>query len=248
MPAFVGILTRIYRYLQKLKRRFWDPWTRRPPIDGVDFGDLRRTRPISTKFGFDRGLPIDRYYIERFLQKYSSDIRGRVLEIGDPYYTRKFGGEQVTFSDVLHVNLWKPGITIVGDLAQADHIPSDSYDCFIFTQTLQYIFDLNAAIKTSSRILKPRGVLLATFPGISKIAHPSITENWDDYWRLTSRSARRSFVEIFTPNSVTVGAYGNVLSVITFLQGIAAEELQPEELNHQDPDFELLITVRAVKM
>lgn len=29
----------------------------------VNFNDELRTEPISRKFGFDRGCPIDRYYI-----------------------------------------------------------------------------------------------------------------------------------------------------------------------------------------
>ena len=47
--------------------------------------------PISQKFGFDRGTPVDRYYIEVFLAAYSRDIRGRALEVGDASYCRKFG-------------------------------------------------------------------------------------------------------------------------------------------------------------
>ena len=54
-------------------------------------GDLARTTPISTNFGFDRGLPIDRYFIEKFLNGNNQDIRGRVLEIGDNDYTARFG-------------------------------------------------------------------------------------------------------------------------------------------------------------
>src|SRR3712207_5592488 len=45
----------------------------------VDFGDLRRTRPLSAQWGFDRGLPIDRYYIEGFLSANAADVGGCVL-------------------------------------------------------------------------------------------------------------------------------------------------------------------------
>jgi hypothetical protein len=41
--------------------------------------------------------------------------------------------------------------------------------------------------------------------------------------------------------------HGNVLAAISFLHGLAAEELRPEELDHRDTDYELLITVRARK-
>ncbi len=45
----------------------------------INFGDLRRLTPVSKEFGFERGLPIDRYYIEKFLAEHTSDIQGRVF-------------------------------------------------------------------------------------------------------------------------------------------------------------------------
>jgi SAM-dependent methyltransferase len=134
-----------------------------PPVGCVRFGSLRRVTPISRHFGFDRGLPIDRYYIEKFLVEHSQDIRGRVLEIGDDSYTRRFGGNRVAIRDVLHVEEGNVRATLVGDLTRADHIPSDTFDCFILTQTLHLIYDVRAALQTIYRILKPRGVVLATF-------------------------------------------------------------------------------------
>src|SRR5438094_3360732 len=47
----------------------------------VRLGTLRPTSPISTDFGYDRGTPIDRYYIEAFLSHHRSSIRGHVLEV-----------------------------------------------------------------------------------------------------------------------------------------------------------------------
>jgi hypothetical protein len=52
---------------------------------------------------------------------------------------------------------------------------------------------------------------------------------------------------VFPPELVSVAPYGNVLSAIAFLHGLAAEELRPEELDHHDPDYQVLIAVRAVK-
>jgi len=195
----------------------------------------------------DRGRPIDRYYMENFLQKHQADIRGRVLEVGDAHYTRRFGGERVTQSDVLHVNLKKPDVTIVADLSRADHLPADTFDCFILTQTLQLIYEVREAVKTIYRILKPGGVLLATFPGISQRAHPGYLERWQDHWRFTGASAQKMFAETFPPQNVEVQAHGNVLIAAAFLYGLAAEELRREEMDHHDPDYEVLLTVRAVK-
>jgi SAM-dependent methyltransferase len=211
----------------------------------VRFGTLHRLSPISRAYGFDRGLPIDRYYIEHFLAHAAPDIHGRVLEVGDDEYTKRFGQARVTTSDVLHVTEGNPKATIVADLASAHHIPSDTFDCVILTQTLQLIYDLRAAVKTVHRILKPGGLLLATLPGISPIARDEWAEQW--CWSFTHHSARRLLEEYFQPTAINIAAYGNVLTAIAFLHGLAAQELHPEELNHHDPGYHILITVRAAK-
>ena len=139
------------------------------PLGGARFGNLRRVVPISRYFGFDRGQPVDRHYVERFLARHAADVRGRVLEVGDDSYTRQFGGDRVTVRDVLHVNEHNPQATIVDDLASGERIPSDAFDCVILTQTLHLVYDIQAAVRTLHRILKPGGVLLLTVPGISQL-------------------------------------------------------------------------------
>jgi SAM-dependent methyltransferase len=217
-----------------------------PPIGWVRFGGLRRVTPISAVFGLDRGQSIDRYYIEHFLADQAADIRGGVLEIADNSYTTRFGGQRVTRSDVLHVQAGNPKATIVASLVSSEPIPSDAFDCVILTQTLPFIYDLRAAIRTVYRILKPGGVVLATFPGISQISRYDM-DRWGDYWRFTSLSAQRLFEESFPAANVTIQTHGNVLVSSAYLYGIAAEELRQEELEYRDPNYELQITVRAFK-
>ncbi|MHC5074563.1 MAG: glycosyltransferase, partial [Planctomycetota bacterium] len=139
-----------------LRHWLWIHWHHKlwPPVGWVRIGSLRRLTPISNLWGFDRGQPIDRYYIERYLSSHSTDIKGHVLEIGAPRYTRIFGGDRVTRSDVVDVAEGNPNATLVADLTFAEHISSDTFDCVILTQTLQYIFDLRAALKTLFRIMK----------------------------------------------------------------------------------------------
>lgn len=234
------------RLLPVAVRRRIVRYTRWPPVGRVRFGSLRRLRPISSTWGSERGQPIDRYYIERFLATYCSDIRGHVLEVGTNAYTREFGGDRVAQGDVLHVVERRPEVTLVADLTRADHIPAETFDCVILTQTLQVIFDVPATLGTVHRILKPGGVVLATVPGISKISRYDM-DRWGHYWGFTTRSVRRLFEAFFPTTSIDVEAHGNVLAAIAFLHGLAMEELRPEELDYVDPDYELLITVRAVK-
>ena len=220
--------------------------TRLPPVGGVRFGSLRRLEPISDDWGFDRGQPIDRYHIERFLEAEQRRIRGRVLEIDTDDYTVNFGGSKVTRSDVLHLSERLPGVTLIGDLATGEGIPEAAFDCVVVTQTLQLIYDVHGAVRTLHQILRPGGTALVTFPGLSRITTAE-DGSWGSYWALTSHSAGRLFGEAFADGEVDVRTAGNVLTATAFLQGIAAEELTEVELEHRDPDYELLVTVRATR-
>jgi LmbE family N-acetylglucosaminyl deacetylase/SAM-dependent methyltransferase len=216
-----------------------------PRVGRVRLGSLRRVEPMSRDWGFDRGRPVDRYYIESFLADHADDIRGRALEIVDDGYIRRFG-TGVTQTDILHVVPGNPDATIVADLSTGDGIPSDTFDCIVLTQTLHLIYEVKQAIATVHRILKPGGVVLATMPGISQISRPDM-DRWGDYWRFTSRSAKKLFAEAFGEGSVTVKTYGNVLASTALLYGLAEQELARHELDAWDPDYELLIGVHAVK-
>jgi SAM-dependent methyltransferase len=217
-----------------------------PIVGEVRFGDLRRVTPISRAFGYERGLPIDRYYIERFLSTHAGDITGRVLEIGDDRYTRRFGGSRVTRADILDLVPDNPQATFVDDLARAESVPSQAFQCVILTQTLQFIYALEQAVANLRRILATGGVLLATFPALSQICRYDMNR-WGDYWRFTEAAIRRLLGDAFGAEQVQVEAHGNVLAAVGFLHGLAAEELDGRELDHRDPDYQILITARAVR-
>jgi SAM-dependent methyltransferase len=210
-----------------------------------DWGGLRRLEPVSREFGYPRGLPIDRYYIECFLEAHRCDVTGRTLEIGDDEYTRRYGGDRATRRDVLHVHARNPAATIVGDLIHAPQIADGIFDCIILTQTLHLIYDVDRAVATIHRILRPGGVVLATFPGISQLSHDEWSRTWS--WGLGSRLAGRLFTSRFGERSVTVDAYGNSLAAAAFLQGLATTELISTQLDRTEPGCELLVTVRAVR-
>ena len=232
--------------MRRWLRTNWERGALTPPPGFVRFGSLRRLSPISREYGFDRGQPIDRHYIEAFLARHAGDVAGRVLEIKDDTYTRRFGGHRVTRSDVLCLEADEPHATIVGDLVAADHVPSDTFDCAIVTQTLQLIYDVRAALRTIHRILKPGGVLLATVPGLSQV---SPHEDWGDRWSwgFTRVSARGLVTEAFPGGDVEVETFGNVVATIAYLHGLSAAELRAEELAHHDPEYQLSIGVRARK-
>jgi SAM-dependent methyltransferase len=211
----------------------------------VRFGSLRRLTPISKVWGLDRGLPIDRYYIDRFFADRTSFMRGTVLEIGEKRYTL-MGEEQIQRFEILHVAEQHRDVTKIGDLSDPTVFPADTFDCIVVTQTLQLIYDVRAAIESCHRFLRPGGTLLVTIPGISQISRYDM-DRWGHYWAFTTKSAERLFGDIFEGGQVEVVAYGNVLASISFLHGLASEELTPRELDVHDPDYQLLIGVRATK-
>lgn len=212
----------------------------------IDLGDLRRLAPIDSGFGLGRGKPVDRHYIEGFLARHRDDVRGAVLEVGEAAYTREFGGDRVTRSDVLHADDSNPQATLVADLADGDAIPSDSFDCFICTQTLTYIYDVQRAVATIHRILRPGGVLLATVPGISQMS-PYDRDRWGEYWRFTAQSLARLLSGSFGSGQVEVESFGNVLASTAFLQGLCTDDLSRGELDHRDQRYQMLVAGRAVK-
>jgi SAM-dependent methyltransferase len=206
-------------------------------------GTIRRTSPLSDHWGRERGTPVDRYYIEHFLAGERHSIRGRVLEVMNAEYTGRFG-TGVDASDVLDIDAANEAATIVADLAAADEIPSETFDCFILTQTLQYVYDVRAAVEHAHRILRPGGTLLATVPAVSRVARQHLDT---EYWRFTAPACSRLFGDAFRGGTIDVRAPGNVLTAVAFLMGIAHEELSARELALNDPFFPVIVTVRATK-
>ena len=213
----------------------------------IRWGDLRRTTPIARGFGFERGQPIDRYFIYKFLAQNSDAIRGRVLEIGDREYTVRFGGEKVTQSDVLHAVTGNPAATLVGNLETGEGVPEGVFDCLILSQTIHVIYRVQDALQTAYRALRPGGVLLATFPSISQVSMHDVAAGWGDYWRFTSLAVERMLSEVFPKENVQLGTHGNVLTAASFLYGLTSPELTERELDEVDPEFVMLVTARAQK-
>lgn len=220
-------------------RRRLRRWTR-PAGPGL----LRRTTPVSDVWGFDRGTPVDRYYIESFLAEHRKDVRGRVLEVQDSRYTDRFG-TAVEQREVLDIDPANPKATLIADLADPEAFPAGAFDCFILTQTLHLIWDVRAAVSSAHRLLRPGGVLLATGPAVSRVSRGVGTGG--DFWRFTTASFCHLLEESFGTGRVAVRAYGNVLAGIAFLTGMAREEIPRRRLDARDEFFPVVIAGRAVK-
>ena len=224
--------------------KLWRYWNRKKVR--VEFGSLSATGPVSNLHGLDRGTPINRYYIEKFLTGHAGLIRGEVLEVGDSEYSRRFGDNRVERRGVLHVTPGNNAATVVGDLTDPATLPAGAVDCFICTQTFDCIFEVHKAVAGAHHLLKPGGVLLATMSGISQISRYDM-DRWGDYWRFTTASVARLFQPVFA-GGVEVESFGNVVAAIAFLQGLSVEDLpEPALLDQHDADYQLVVAVVARK-
>ncbi|MGH7680759.1 MAG: methyltransferase domain-containing protein [Candidatus Eiseniibacteriota bacterium] len=210
----------------------------------VDLGRFDRVEPVSAVFGLDRGLAIDRRYIERFLSEQSDRIRGRVLEVGDSAYTNRFGGTGVTERGVLHTPPGAPGATLVADLTDPAQLPEARFDCFLCTQTLNFVFDVRRALEGAHRLLAPGGTLLLTVGGVSRVSRFD-RDRWGCFWAFTGQSVERLLREAsFEVRSTVI--YGNVLAATAFLHGLAVEDLaDPSLLDRADPDYPVIVAAVA---
>jgi SAM-dependent methyltransferase len=214
-----------------------------PPAGAVRLGDLRRPTPVGPVWAIGRGTAVDRYYIEAFLDEHRSEIRGRVLEVGDDTYTRRFGGDRVTQRDVLHIDRDAPGATFVGDLADGSFLPSAAFDCIILTQTLHLILDFGAALDTLQRILRPGGVLLLTVPGITPVDPGRWATTW--LYTFTEHALERLCARHFDADEVEIRSYGNALTAVAFLHNLSWEEFDQRELDAHVPSHSIVNVARV---
>ncbi len=235
--------------LRRLKSRI-PPETRRAirarvaRRHGARWGNLRRFEPFSDHYGFERGTPVDRFYIGRFLAERAGDIRGNVLEVGHAHYARAFPDSTPRDVAILDNDRGNPDATIIADLSERDSLPSDQFDCFILTQTLQYVADLDAALRNAWQTLASGGVLLISVPGITRAdtEYASI-----DRWRVTPSGLDTLLARTCSGAHQEVVGYGNLTSAVAFLMGLAAEELEDSELTATDPYFTVSVCARVEK-
>jgi len=210
-------------------------------IAPVRWGSLRRTRPLSVRWGSDRGTAIDRVYINRFFERHSNYIQGVLLEVQGPVYSERYGSN-ITQTEILDIDPRNMLATIVADLNDRDVLPKEMFDCVVVPQTIQYLTDQVTGLKNLYESIKPGGVLLVTAPFIQKIDH-----NGEDADRMRfSPLALKELIETSCDGAeIEVESFGNVLTSIAFLMGISAEEMRPEDFDVFDPAYPMLVTARV---
>ena len=209
----------------------------------VRWGSFRRLQPISPVWGSERGTVVDRYYIDQFFARHAQVITGRVLEVRDPQYTSKFGHDVVS-TEIVDIDPRNDGATIVADLADPGSLPADAFDCVLVPQTLLFVRDPFAAMANLWQSVAPGGALLVTTPAISRL-DPAATDV--DRWHLTPAGLREVIDRSCPGADAVVESYGNPVTAVAFLQGIAAEELRPKELEARHVLFPIVVAASIRK-
>lgn len=212
---------------------------RRAPGRSVHWGNLRRLRPFSSRYGYDRGTPVDRYYIEAFLRQHAGRIHGNVLEVKDANYTRRFG--QRARSYVVDIDQDNPEADLHADLNNPESLPVAFFDCVILTQVLQFLSPERALGNVWASVA-PGGTLLLTVPSLGRLdPHDKAT----DFWRWTPNGLAELLGRVQIP--ARVSGYGNVLACVSALWGLSVQDLSPEELDLVDQRFPLVACAYAEK-
>ena len=218
----------------------WTTWARTVTrgLERPSWGNLRRVTPLSAVYGFDRGTPIDRYYVDTFFTANRHLVTGRVLEIQTRDHIRRYGSG-VTAADTLDINAsFRP--TYCCDLAQAAIVPTGSYDCFVLPNTLCFLRNLDDALREARRIVRPGGAILATVPGFVPL-----TPDVEDYWHLSADGWRVVVERVWNGCETVVESHGNCLAAAAAMYGVAVEELRASELDVKDPRYPVLVTIRC---
>ena len=202
-------------------------------------------RPIKRQYGILPRLANRSFLYRAVSARHRGDICGRCLKSGRTG-TLGVWRRSSSASNVVDVRAENPQASIIADLKTATNIPSDSFDCIILTQVLIYMDDVEAALATVLRILKPGGVALITVPGISQIcSDPEEASKWN--WSFYPRTFQRLLAKFFDPKKLIVEGYGNLKTTIGFLAGLAQEDMASDDYLFQDHRYPLIVAARATK-
>jgi hypothetical protein len=202
----------------------------------------RGVRPASRTFGYERGQPIHRYYIHRFFETHSSQIRGRCLEFHDAGYLRAYGGGRPSKIDVLDLSADNPNATIVADMTKPNNLPSGSFDCIVCVHVLHLVYEADVFTKELHRLLARGGALLLAVPATSMI-----DPDWTEYRRWTGLGIQTLLGQFFRPSDIVVETYGNSLAAAAEMRGLASDEIGSWELDAKDDLFQVEVCGLALK-
>lgn len=198
--------------------------------------------PLSDCYGYDRGTPADRPYIDAFLAARQVTIRGDGAEVKDSTYLTRYGAPRLASITVIDIDPGNTAATLRADLTAPGSLPAAAFDVIILTQVLQLLADPAVALGNCARALRPGGTLLLTVPCLGRIS-PSAAGA--DRWRWTP--AGLATILSAWPGPAEITAYGNAATCVAAILGAAREDLPPDADLTDDPRFPLIACAAATK-
>lgn len=224
-------------YEKALKEYVWEKEKEEHPY--IDLISQMPVDPASRLFGCERGKPVDRYYIEAFLEANKEAVKGDVLEIAETTYSVKYGEDRIRQALALHVEGWGEN-AVKGNLETGEGIEENRFDTAIITQTLMFIYDLQSAARNIYRLLKKGGTALLTVSGISQISRYD-ADRWGSFYSFHEDALRRLFEPLFGRENVDIQVYGNVKTAVSLLYGLCCEDLEESDFQMQDKDYPVIL-------
>ena len=189
-------------------------------------------KPVDAMYGMRRGVPIARYYIDRYLEKIANTIHGDVLEFGEPTYCAGLNCKYETIS----IDETNTSATLHMDICDESvvSIRQHYYDFIICTAVLQLVPDPQRAINNMHGMLKPGGTLVLAEKCVSMI------DPWFasiDKWRFTP-AGMRALLASFA--NVDVSGFGNLYTMCAYLTGMASGEIPTAKLEYHDSSYPIV--------
>jgi SAM-dependent methyltransferase len=208
-------------------------------IGAINFGDFKRLIPMCFEFGSTRGTPIDRYYLSRFIEKIHPDVVGDALEIGGNRRNRRlYNFMQTNSYRAMDLNK-RLGVDIIGDAHNAKIVEHGSLDSIIIFNVLEHCEKPWIVIENMYDWLRDGGKVFCMVPTAQRIhGAPS------DFWRFLPNAIDSLFAK-FPIRKLFI--YGNPMTAIASLMGVAAEELSREELDHTNSEYPVATCILAQK-
>lgn len=202
--------------------------------------------PVHEDWGYRRGTPIGRVYIDDFLDMERNYIVGDVMEVSETTYSEKFSNpKNVKSITAIHVD------DVYGcrkaNLETFEGLREKEFDTMIITQTLAYIYNLNAVAKNIHKALKNGGYAFITVSDIGHMGRVEL-ENYGAYWGFHKDGCKKLFSNVFGEENVNVYTYGNAKTAICQLYGLCAEDLDDETLRFHDPIYPMIIGIVVHKV
>ena len=201
---------------------------------------LRSIKKHSEKFGFDRGTPIDRYYIDHFLKNLNLENNfNRSLEFGEILYSDSFKVKEKYF--LSHPEYETRDIAsnqILFDLNSEHSYEGTKFDLILSTNVINFTKNPFVSIKHHIDMLNSRGTLVLTVSASMPISKFD-AERWGDYWRFTPDGLNQLLRTLNCEYHIK--SFGSFVTSIAFLCGLSAEEIDATDLNKNDDSYPIVV-------